>query len=72
MQAGDLAVRLAVGESQVIKDNKAYFSSHGVDLDALESSSSADRASKRSTTTLLIKNLPPSSQRDELESMFAR
>jgi RNA recognition motif-containing protein len=63
---------MAIAETQVIQENKEYFASHGVDLDALESANSKDKASERSTTTLLIKNLPPDTDPDELESMFAR
>lgn len=67
-----MAVRLAVGEAQVIQENKAYFASYGIDLDALESSNSADRATKRSTTTILVKNLPPDTKPEELQDMFAK
>ena len=38
----------------------------------LESHHSSHKGSKRSTTSFLVKNLPPNSQSDELESMFAR
>jgi multiple RNA-binding domain-containing protein 1 len=74
---GELAVRLAIGETQVIQENKEYFSSHGVDFDSLESalSSSKSKSSKpteRSTTTLLIKNLPHDVVGEELEEMFAK
>jgi multiple RNA-binding domain-containing protein 1 len=74
LTGGDMAVRLAIGESQVIQENKDFFSSHGVDLNALESLNSAERkqSGQRSTTTLLIKNLPTETVADELESMFAR
>lgn len=47
---GELAVRLAIGETQIIQENKEYFLSHGVDIDALEStltnSKTAEIASK--------------------------
>lgn len=38
----------------------------------LESHHSSHKGSTRSTTSFLVKNLPPNSQSDELESMFAR
>lgn len=69
-----MAVRLAIGEAQVVGENRDYFALHGVDVDVLESTHSSSKAAAgaRSTTTLLVKNLPPSTVPDELESMFAR
>jgi multiple RNA-binding domain-containing protein 1 len=69
---GEMAVRLAIGESHVIQENRDYFAAHGVDIAALESSSSSSKAGARSTTTLLIKNLPHDCVAEELESMFNR
>ncbi|KAJ1420817.1 hypothetical protein B484DRAFT_452942 [Ochromonadaceae sp. CCMP2298] len=69
---GDIALRMAIGETQIVAENKQYFALHGVDIDTLESALSQSRAGQRSTTTLLVKNLPPDSIADELESMFAR
>lgn len=82
---GELAVRLAIGETQVIQENKEYFLSHGVDIDSLESALSSSKSSstntsrpsssksvERSTTTLLIKNLPHDVVGEELEEMFTR
>lgn len=70
--AGEMAVRLAVAEVQVVTENKDFLAQHGVDIDALESTHSANRAVARSTTTLLVKNLPATTVPDEIESMFAR
>ncbi len=67
-----MAVRLAVAEVQVVTENKDFLAQHGVDIDALESTHSANRAVARSTTTLLVKNLPATTVSDEIESMFAR
>jgi hypothetical protein len=86
---GELAIRLAIGETQVIQENKEYFLSHGVDIDSLESalsnskssstntssarhSSASSKSVERSTTTLLIKNLPHDVVGEELEDMFTR
>eukprot|EP01034_Spumella_vulgaris_P027596 gene27596-34340_t len=69
---GELAVRLAIGETQVITENREYFLAHGVDISALESAHSDNRATKRSSTTILVKNLPFDLVEDEVESMFAR
>jgi len=72
--AGELAVRLAVGEVQVVTENREYLLQHGVNLEALESATAKNSrgASQRSSTTLLIKNLPHDSNEEELAGMFAR
>ena len=70
--AGELAVRLAVGEAQVVADNRSYLLDRGVDLSALESTHSQAKASERSHTVILIKNLPHDADEDELHSLFAR
>jgi multiple RNA-binding domain-containing protein 1 len=69
---GDMAVKLAIGEATVIADNRKYFLDHGIDINALESATSGSNASKRSNTTLLVKNLPPNLVEAELEAMFTR
>ena len=70
-KGGDLAVRLAITETKVIGDNRDYFVQHGVHMEALESAlAKTKHASARSTTTILIKNLPHSSNYDDLERMF--
>lgn len=69
---GEMAVRLAIGESQIVGENRAYFAAHGVDIDTLESTHSTNKGANRSSTTLLVKNLPATAVPDELESMFAR
>jgi len=69
---GDIAVRLAVGESNIIQENNDFLSSRGVDVAVLESHHSSHKGSARSTSSFLVKNLPPNSLQDELESMFAR
>ena len=74
---GEMAVRLAIGESHVVMENKEYFAAHGVDINALESSTAQVKVKSRSDTTLLVKNLPAAAggataDAGELESMFAR
>ena len=69
---GEMAVRLAIGEVQVIQENTEYFTAHGVNLSALESHFSGVQRVERSTTTILIKNLPHDVDESELESMFSR
>ncbi len=69
---GELAVRLAIGETQIISDNKTYLAEHGIDISVLESATSSEKATKRSNNTILIKNLPHDTNAEELESMFSR
>jgi multiple RNA-binding domain-containing protein 1 len=78
---GEMAVRLAIGETHVIQENQEYFASHGVDIEVLESAlrrgksekgAGKTEAAKRSNTTLLIKNLPHDLVEAELEDMFTK
>lgn len=87
-RGGELAVRLAIGETQIIQENKSFFASHGIDLDALESLTTTTKpnatisiANKknnssnpidRSKTILLVKNLPHNVIEGELENMFSK
>jgi len=68
---GEMAVRMAVGEAKIIQENRDYFLSHGVDIAALESQDSSARASQRSGTTMLVKNLPKDAEAQDLEPLFA-
>jgi hypothetical protein len=71
--AGEIAVAMAVSENQIVQENQEFFKGHSIDLSALESSSSSSRASKRSSTALLVKNLRHgAADKDELENMFAK
>ena len=72
LKSADLAVRLAVAETQIVQENKDFFLAHGIHLDVLESVNSNRKSLQRSTTTLLVKNLPPDADLEELESMFAK
>ena len=69
---GELAVRMAMGETHVLKENRDFFIKHNVDLNVLESNTSNNRAQARSSTTLLVKNLPHSVIPEELEDMFSK
>lgn len=64
-QGGDVAVRMALAETQVVMDNAAFLAAHGVSLDAAP-------GARRSDHRLLVKNLPADASADELEAMFAR
>ena len=69
---GELAVRIAMGETHILQENRDFFLKHNVDLNVLESSTSDRRAQERSSTTLLVKNLPHSVVPEELEDMFSK
>ena len=77
----DVAVRLALGEAQIIADTKAQLESHGVDVLSLERSAAAGGANtgkgaqksvKRSGVCVLLKNLPYEADEDELRAMCER
>ncbi|CAM9650766.1 unnamed protein product [Ectocarpus sp. 13 AM-2016] len=72
-EEGDMAVRLALGETLLVKENKEYFEKEGVDLSVLESTKgkgSGKGADERSSTVILVKNLPYSAEAAELAKRF--
>ncbi|CAN0488630.1 unnamed protein product, partial [Ectocarpus sp. 12 AP-2014] len=72
-EEGDMAVRLALGETLLVKENKEYFEKEGVDLSVLESAKgkgSGKGAEERSSTVILVKNLPYSAEAAELAKRF--
>ena len=60
------AVRMALGETQLVSETRAFLTSHGVKLDVFEQSNP-----KRSKTVLLAKNLPFGTKEAELHKLFA-
>jgi multiple RNA-binding domain-containing protein 1 len=81
MTGGDLAVRLAIAETSILHENKEFFHEQHIDFEQLErkegSSSSSSRkpgsaALERSSMSLLVKNLPPDTDFDELQSFFLK
>ena len=78
LSAGNAAVRLALGETAMIEENRTFFAQYGIDLEALVSlqpgNSGKDNNSNpppRSTSALLIKNLPADTTVEELQAMLA-
>ena len=80
--ADDAALRLALGEAHVLATTKAALAAEGVDVGALTAAAAAPRkrgrapdatprGPPRSATTLLIKNLPYATTRDELVGLLA-
>lgn len=61
--SSDAAVKQALAETHLIQETKAYFASHGVDLEAFKRSSRGD-------TALLVKNLPASTIPGEVRKLF--
>lgn len=65
ISSGNAAVRIALGETHIIAENKEYFLRHGVDLTLTEKDNV-----KRSKTTILVKNLPFDTSLEDLTKLF--
>lgn len=61
--SADAAVKQAVAETQIIQDTKAYFTSHGVNVEAFKSQKKGDNA-------ILVKNFPYGTSLEELRKAF--
>lgn len=59
------AVRLALGETQLVAETKAFMEEKGVQLDVF-----ANQTCKRSKTVIIVKNLPYGCTESELNSLF--
>lgn len=73
LSSGDAAVRLALGETKIIEENREYFRSHGVDMEALVSAHLNDSDAtqvQRSRKDILVKNLPFDTRVEELTKLF--
>ena len=78
--ADDVAVRMALGEAQVIASTKEQLSAAGVDASALEAAAASGGSNvgkgvkgvKRSGTAILLKNLPYEGDKGELRGMCER
>ncbi|XP_075481451.1 multiple RNA-binding domain-containing protein 1-like isoform X1 [Primulina tabacum] len=72
-ESDDLAVQIALGETQVIAETKKALSSAGVNIASLEEfASGRSDGLKRSNHAILVKNLPYSSSENELVNMFGK
>ncbi|KAE9348294.1 Multiple RNA-binding domain-containing protein 1 [Phytophthora fragariae] len=77
-EQGNMAVRLAIGETMLVKENKDFFAREGVDLNAIEGalvkkpSQQQSKKIERSTTVILIKNLPHTTEEEELAQLFRK
>lgn len=70
-EASDVAVRIALGESEVIAETKRALSRVGVNVAMLELASGKTNGLKRSRV-ILVKNLPYCSCESELADMFGK
>ncbi|KAK8664519.1 hypothetical protein V6N13_084305 [Hibiscus sabdariffa] len=72
-EADDLAVRIALGETQVISETKKALTNAGVNISSLEEIAAGKTdGMKRSNHVLLVKNLPYGSSEGELAKMFGK
>jgi multiple RNA-binding domain-containing protein 1 len=73
LSSGDAAVRLALGETQIIEENREYFRERGVNMDVLVSANTSkgdEESIQRSKTAILVKNLPFDTRLEELTKLF--
>lgn len=72
-EASDVAVRIALAETQVIAKTKKALANAGVNVTSLENfASQKTEGVKRSNHVILVKNLPYGSSESELASMFGK
>ncbi|CAH0476730.1 unnamed protein product [Peronospora belbahrii] len=77
-EQGNMAVRLAIGETMLVKENKDFFAREGLDLDVIEGalvkkpSQQQSKKIERSTSVILIKNLPHTAEEEELAQLFRK
>ncbi|XP_044226899.1 probable RNA-binding protein 19 isoform X1 [Thunnus albacares] len=63
---GSVAVRMALGETQIVQETRQFLLDNGVSLDSF-----SQAAAGRSTTVILVKNLPAEVTVSELEALFS-
>ncbi|KAJ3326012.1 hypothetical protein HDV06_002397 [Boothiomyces sp. JEL0866] len=65
-ESDNMAVRLALAETNIINETKEYLREEGVSLDAFTSKK------QRSNTIILVKNIPSSTEEEELRELFGK
>nr|XP_020505544.1 probable RNA-binding protein 19 [Labrus bergylta] len=63
---GSVAVRMALGETQIVQETRQFLLDNGVSLDSFSQAATA-----RSTSVILVKNLPAGVTTTELEELFS-
>ncbi|ETW05940.1 hypothetical protein H310_03574 [Aphanomyces invadans] len=69
-ESGNMAVRLAIGETILLQENQAFFEQEGVDVKVMEGAAAKKSNAERSNTVLLVKNLPFSTDETALAQLF--
>ncbi|KAM9100261.1 probable RNA-binding protein 19 isoform X2 [Sarcophilus harrisii] len=64
---GSVAVRVALGETELVQEVRRFLIEHGVSLDSF-----SQAAAERSKSVILVKNLPAGTQASELRDIFSR
>ncbi len=70
-ESGNMAVRVALGETAIIAETKQFLLDNGVSLDVMEASLRGESPA-RSDTVLLVKNLPFEASLASLQELFGR
>eukprot|EP01040_Poterioochromonas_malhamensis_P007145 gene7145-7716_t len=81
LKGGDIAVRLAVAETQIIQENKAFFSSHGLDvkpsdkrITTLPTTFSLQELQKmqanKQPPKLIVRNVAFQASKEEIRNLF--
>ncbi|KAJ3277060.1 hypothetical protein HDV01_000112 [Terramyces sp. JEL0728] len=65
-ETDNMAVRLALAETNIINETKDYLKEEGVSLDAFTS------RKQRSNTVILVKNIPSSTEEEEIRELFGK
>ena len=68
--SSSLAVRLALAESSLIDETKQFLQSFGVDADLFDVKDGSERTLVRSSSVILVKNIPYDTAINELRSLF--
>lgn len=63
--ANPIAVRMALGDAMVVEEMRKFLVSNGVELDSFDNPKAA-----RSKTVIIAKNLPASTEKQELSELF--
>ncbi|XP_028314134.1 putative RNA-binding protein 19 isoform X2 [Gouania willdenowi] len=63
---GSVAVRMALGETQIVQETRQFLLDNSISLDSFSQAAAA-----RSTTVILVKNLPAGATLAELEELFS-
>ncbi|XP_029475657.1 probable RNA-binding protein 19 [Rhinatrema bivittatum] len=66
-EKGSMAVRVALGETQLVQDVRQFLLDNAVSLDSF-----SQATGERSKTVILVKNLPAGTKTTELEEVFGR